>query len=108
MPIDTMVSDAIDTLSIQIKDALAKGDKTKYGDILVGTSQRGRQAKLTDASNHMRNILDDFQRYVSSTNQAEIEKKAGYGGDYYERDVKRYAKEITDKIKQIETFSYAW
>ena len=108
MPIDTMVSDAIDTLSIQIKDALAKGEKGRYGDILVGTSQKGRQAKLTDASNHMRNILDDFQRYVSSTNQAEIEKKAGYGGDYYERDVKRYAKEITDKIKQIETFGYAW
>ena len=108
MPIDTMVSDAIDTLSIQIKDALAKGEKGRYGDIIVGKNKKGREAKLTDASNHMRNILDDFQRYVSSTNQAEIEKKAGYGGDYYERDVKRYAKEITDKIKQIETFSYAW
>ena len=56
----------------------------------------------------MQNILNDFQRYVSATNQAEIEKNAGYGGDYYERDVKRNAKEITDKIKQIETFSYVW
>ena len=108
MPIDTMVTDAIDALSIQIKEALTKGEKGRYGDIIVGKNSKGREAKLSDASNHMRNILDDFQRYVSSTNQAEIEKKAGYGGDYYERDVKRYAKEITDKIKQIETFSYAW
>jgi hypothetical protein len=108
MPIDKMVADAIDTLSSQIKDALTKGEKTQYNEILLGKSSRGREAKLQDAANHMQRILDDFQRYVSYTNQAEEEKKAGYGGDYYAREVKNYAKSITDRIKQIETFGYAW
>lgn len=108
MPIDTMVADAIDTISKQIKDALAKGEKGRYGEIVVGKNSKGREGKLSDAARHMQNILDDFQRYVSATNQAEEEKKAGYGGDYHERDVKRNAKNITDKIKQIETFGYVW
>jgi len=108
MPIDKMVADAIDTLSSQIKDALTKGEKTQYNEILLGKSSRGREAKLQDAANHMQRILDDFQRYVSYTNQAEEEKKSGYGGDYYAREVKNYAKSITDRIKQIETFGYAW
>ena len=108
MPIDKMVADAIDTISKQIKDALAKGEKTRYNEILLGTNPKGREAKLQDAASHMQRILDDFQRYVSYTNQAEEEKKAGYGSSYYAREVKNYAKSITDRIKQIETFSYAW
>lgn len=108
MPIDKLVGDAIDTISNQIKEALAKGEKGRYGEILVGRSSKGREAKLRDAANHMQNILDDFQRYVNDTNQAEIEKKAGYDGNYYAGRVKQSAKEITDKIKQIDTFGYAW
>ena len=108
MPIDKLVADAIDTISNQIKEALAKGEKGRYGEILVGRSSKGREAKLRDAANHMQNILDDFQRYVNDTNQAEIEKKAGYDGNYYAGRVKQSAKEITDKIKQIDTFGYAW
>ena len=108
LPIDKMVEKAIDSLSEQIKDALEKGEKTKYGEILVGTSKKGREAKLSDTSNHMRNILDDYQRYVSYISHAEKEKEAGYGGDFYEREVKSYAKRVSDKLKQIDDFSYAW
>ena len=108
MPIDKLVADAIDTISNQIKEALAKGEKGRYGEILVGRSSKGREAKLKDAANHMQNILDEFQRYVNDTNQAEVEKKAGYDGNYYAGRVKQSAKEITDKIKQIDTFGYAW
>ena len=108
MPIDKMVQDAIDTLATQIKDALIKGEKGKYGDIIVGKTDKGREAKLQDASNHMKNILDDFQRYVNYTNQSELEKKAGYTGNYYQSSVKDYAKRVTDKIKQIGNFTYAW
>ena len=56
----------------------------------------------------MQNILDDFQRYVNYTNQAEEEKVSGYSGSYYATEVKNYAKSITDKIKQIDTFGYVW
>lgn len=108
MPIDKMVQDSIDIMANQIKDAITKGEKGRYGDIIVGKTDKGREAKLSDASNHMRGILDDFNRYVGYTNDAEKEKESGYSGDYYQREVKNYAKRITDKIKQIETFSYAW
>lgn len=108
MPIDKMVQDAIDAIATQIKDALIKGEKGQYGDIIVGKTSKGREARLQDASNHMKNILDDFQRYVNYTNRDAEEKKAGYSGTYYEASVKEYAKRVTDKIKQIENFTYAW
>ena len=108
MPIDKMVADAIDTISKQIKDALVKGEKGRYGEIVVGRNKKGNEGKLSDAARHMQNILDEFQRYVNDTNQAEVEKKAGYDGDYYAGRVKQSAKEITDKIKQVETFGYVW
>ena len=108
LPIDKIVKDAIDTMSEQIKDALVKGEKGRYGDIIVGTSDKGREAKLRDAASHMQNILDDYQRYVNYVKQAEEEEKAGYGSSYYSREVKNYAKNVTDKVKQIEGFSYAW
>lgn len=108
MPIDKMVADAIDTISKQIKDALVKGEKGRYGEIVVGRNKKGSEGKLSDAARHMQNILDEFQRYVNDTNQAEVEKKAGYDGDYYAGRVKQSAKDITDKIKQIETFGYVW
>ena len=60
MPLDKMVADAIDVLTGQIKDGLAKGEKTKYDEIKIGQSSNGREVKMRDASNHMSNILDDY------------------------------------------------
>lgn len=108
MPIDDMVMTAINTIADQIKNALANGEKNQYGEIIVGTSSKGRSAKLSDAARHMQSILDDFQRYVGYTNEAEKEKAAGYTGTFYANEVKAYAKRVTDKLKEIETFGYAW
>jgi ElaB/YqjD/DUF883 family membrane-anchored ribosome-binding protein len=108
MPMDSIVLGAIDTLSEQIKDAIAKGTQGKYGDILIGTDQRGKEVKLNDASSLMRNILDEYSRYCGSVSQNEQEKAAGYGGNYYEGAMKQHAKNITDYVKKIETKSYGW
>lgn len=108
MPMDSIVLGAIDTLSEQIKDAIAKGTQGKFGDILIGTDQRGKEVKLNDASNLMRNILDEYSRYCGSVSQNEQEKAAGYGGTYYEGAMKQQAKNITDYVKKIETKSYGW
>ena len=108
LPIDEIVKDAIETMSEQIKAALVKGEQGRYGDIIVGTSNKGKEAKLNDAANHMKNILDDYQRYVNYVKQAEEEEKAGYGSSYYEREVKNYAQYVMAKVKQIESFGYAW
>jgi hypothetical protein len=108
MPIDQVVLDAIDALSNQIKDALTKGEKGKYGDMLIGLDPRGKEVKIGDASNLMRNILDEYNRYVQAVASDEKEKAAGYDTNYYERELTQYAKNISDYTKKIETKSYGW
>ena len=108
LPIDQVVLDAIDTLAEQIKDALSKGEKGKYGDILIGLDPRGKEVKLGDASNLMRNILDEYSRYVGDVASSEKEVASGYGDNYYQRSMQQHAKSITDYVKKIETKSYGW
>lgn len=109
LPIDKMVLDAIDKMTAQIKEGLAKGEKTEYGEIKIGENKRGRAVKLRDAANHIQNILDKYDRYVSYIGKAEQEK-ATYGKEnsYYAQESKTYAKEVKDKINQIDSFDYAW
>lgn len=108
LPIDKVVLDAIEELSNQIKDALAKGEKGKYNELIMGHDPKGREVKLSDASNLMRNILDDYQRFVGEVAQSEKEKAAGYGGTYYDSSLKQRSKNIIDNVKKIENKNYAW
>ena len=109
LPLDKMVKDAIDTLSTQIKDGLAKGEKGQFGDVIIGRKANGSEARMRDAANHMSNILDDYNRYVSYIAQAEeSEKRYGDRESYYERESKNYAKSVKDKIAKIESFDYIW
>ena len=108
MPIDKEVLDAIDVVSSQIKDGLSAGKKGKYGDVVIGHDPKGREIKLRDASNVMQNLLDDFNRYVDYTEQEKREEEAGYGSNYYSREVKNYAKSIKDRINKIKKLDYAW
>ena len=109
LPLDKMVASAIDTLAKQISDGLAKGEKTRYQEIKIGESPKGKEVKARDASQHMSNILDNYARYVDYIRQGE-ESEARYGSreSYYEREAKNYAKEIKDKINKIDSFDYAW
>ena len=109
MPIDKMVADAIDLLANQIKDGLAKGEKTRYEEIKIGENAKGKEVKLRDASNHMSNILDNYSRYCDYIRQGEESKERyGQAESYYERESKNYAKEIKDQISKIKGFDYAW
>ena len=109
LPLDKMVSDAIDKLAKQISDGLTKGEKTRYQEIKIGESPKGKEVKAKDASQHMSNILDDYARYVDYIRQAE-ESEARYGEreSYYERESKNYAKSIKERINKIDSFDYAW
>ena len=109
LPLDKMVQDAIEKLSKQISDGLAKGEKTQYQEIKIGESPKGREVKARDASQHMSNILDDYARCVDYIRQAEeSEKRYGERESYYERESKNYAKRVKDKIAKIDNFDYAW
>lgn len=108
LPLDKMVEDAINDLTNHIASALKSGEKTKYGEIKIGEDSRGREIKLTDASNMMSGILSDYDRYVSYMVNAEKEKEQGYSSGYYEREAKQYAKYVSDKVKKIKDMDYAW
>lgn len=109
LPLDKMVSDAIDELAKQIQDGLKAGEKTEYGEIYIGKNKRGSTVKLKDASSHMSSILDDYSRYCDYIARSEeSEKKYGTGERWYEREAKTYAKSIKDRINKIKTFDYAW
>ena len=108
LPLDKIVEDAISTLTKHISDGIKKGDKTRYGDLKLGEDKRGRDIKITDASNIMSSILSDYERYVSAVANMEMEKEEGYSSGYYERSSKEYAKSISDRVKKVKNMDYAW
>ena len=108
LPMDSLVLGAIDTLATQIKDALSKGEKGRYGELIVGLDPKGREIKMSDASNLMRNILDEYNRYVGYAVDSEKEVATGYSGKFYEGRLKESAKTITDYVKKVDAKNYAW
>jgi hypothetical protein len=109
LPLDKIVLDTIDTLASHIKDAVAKNVKTQYGEILIGKDKKDRDIKLSDAANVMRNLLDDYSRYVSALSSSiESEKRYGTSDTYYKREALNYAKTIQDRVRKIENMDYAW
>lgn len=108
LPMDSLVLGAIDTLATQIKDALSKSEKGRYGELIVGLDPKGREIKMSDASNLMRNILDEYNRYVGYAVESEKEVATGYSGKFYEGRIKESAKTITDYVKKVEAKNYAW
>jgi hypothetical protein len=108
LPLDSLVSKAIETIADQIKDGIAKGLKGKYDELIVGLDPKGREVKMNDAANLMRNILDEYSRYVGDAVNQEKEVAAGYGGSYYEGSMKNRAKNIQDYLKKVDNLNYAW
>ena len=108
MPMDEVVLGSIDTLATQIKDALTKGEKGRYGELIIGLDLKGREIKMSDASNLMRNILDEYNRYVGYAVESEKEVATGYSGKFYEGRLKESAKTIMDYAKKVEAKNYAW
>ena len=108
LPLDSLVSKAIETIADQIKDGIAKGLKGKYDELIVGLDPKGREVKMNDAANLMRNILDEYSRYVGDAVNQEKEVAAGYGGSYYEGSMRQRAKNIQDYLKKVDNLNYAW
>ena len=103
--IDSMVENAVNELADQIKTATKKMEMGRYGDLLIGTSPKGQEVKLRDASNHMANILDSYSRYVEYVNKL---KKEPESGSYYKKEAAVYAKDVKDRVSKISNLDYAW
>lgn len=107
--IDKMVGDAIDTLTQQIKDAIAKGAKTSYGDVLIGLNPKGREVKMSDAGHLMSTLLRDYGTYASAKNdEIASEQRHGEVDKYYRNRSAEAAKAIKDGLNKIKNLNYAW
>jgi hypothetical protein len=104
LPLDKMVKDAVDSLTLQIQQGLAKGE-VENGEPIIGRNSKGRAVKMRDASNHMSQILDNYSNYVRYSNEAQTSLTSS---SYYEERVKQEAKSIKDRIDKIEKMDYAW
>lgn len=107
MPIDSVVLDAIEILTNQIKDGIRKGERDQYNNIIIGYMKNGRVIKLSDAQHEMKSLLNDYERYVDNIASHE---KAGStsSSSYYLEQSKQYAKSITDRVKKIKDMNYGW
>ena len=65
----------------------------------------GRGVKMRDASNHMSNILSDFEDYVRYSNEAQSGLTSSH---YYEERIKQEAKSLKDRIAKVEKMDYVW
>lgn len=107
--VDAMIQDAIDTLTDQIKNAIAEKKKSRHGEMLIALDPKGREIKMSDAGNQMSSILSDYSRYVEYKNSAEIsQERFGEMDGYYNREADNRAKSIKDRLNKIKNLNYAW
>jgi len=102
LPLDKEVYDAIEMVTDHIKDAIKGEQRTRYGEIMIGLDKKGREIKVSDATNIMRNLLDEFDSYRRYSTESDE------GSSYYKEEAKKYAKSIVDRIRKIRDKDYAW
>ena len=83
----------------------------QYGNFIVGISKKNkREVTMSDATNFLKNLIDDYQRFIDYNRQSKEE----YGDtdraldNYYNREAKNYALRIKQKVAQIDNFTYGW
>ena len=109
--IDGAVKEGLEKITKQITDAVNKGAMTKYGNFIVGISKKNkREVTVQDATNFMKNLLDDYQRFIDYNRQA----KDNYAGtdreddNYYTTEAKNYALRIKKNLEKIDNYTYGW
>jgi hypothetical protein len=92
--IDGEVQRAIENATSLITAGIRKMDTNGYGEISFGKSKRGNHIRMSDISNWMSNLMNDYERYVRYSNDS-------HGNDYYAKEKKNYALSIKDKIEKF-------
>ena len=106
--IDKAVKDSIELLNQHISDALKDGNMDQYGNFVIGKNPKGRDVKIEDGANAIRNMLNDYQRYKDYERQDKEAKAEGREDNYYAREVKAYAKRLQDFSKKVKDKNYGW
>ena len=106
--LDKMVEKAINDSTNLLNQALKSKKIGRYGDIIAGEDPKGREVKLSDVTDFMKRVLDDYGRFVQYTEQAKEDAKRGGGGSYYEREAKNYALSTKQRIQKLDKLDIAW
>jgi len=96
-----LVSDAI-------KQGVGNLTTGAYDNIIVGTNPRGREVKASDAANFLRQVLDDYERYIQYSKQAKEAAANGVRSNYYSEEANQYALSLKQKANKAKTMDYAW
>jgi hypothetical protein len=103
------VQNSIQQVSNAISQAVGSMTMGKYSSIIVGKDPKGREVKASDAANFLRNMLDNFERYVNTSQEAaKYNKSRSSGSSYYDEEVKNYALELKKQITKAANMDYAW
>jgi hypothetical protein len=104
--IDQEVQRAIDNATSMISAGMRSMNMGRYGEISFGTSRRGADIRMSDITNWMSNLMNDYARYVDYSNQAKDDK---YGPNTYaEKEKKGYALRIKERIDKFKKNDLTW
>ena len=107
-PIDKDVLETIGLVSDAIKQGVGSLTTGKYDSIIVGQDPKGREVKASDAANFIRQVLDDYERYIQYAKQAKEAESEGSRSNYYGEEAKQYALSLKQKAIKAKNMDYAW
>ena len=107
-PIDKDVLETIGLVSDAIKQGVGSLTTGKYDSIIVGQDPKGREVKASDAANFIRQVLDDYERYIQYAKQAKEAESGGSRSNYYSEEAKQYALSLKQKAIKAKNMDYAW
>ena len=107
-PIDKIVLDTIGLVSDAIKQGVGNLTTGEYDNIIVGQSPKGREVKASDAANFLRQVLDDYERYIQNTKAAKASAEGGRRDSYYSEEANQYALSLKQKAVKAKNMDYAW
>jgi hypothetical protein len=107
-PIDKDVLETIGLVSDAIKQGVGTLTTGKYDNIIVGQDPKGREVKASDAANFLRQVLDDYERFIQYSKQAKEAEAEGSRSNYYGEEAKQYALSLKQKAIKAKNMDYAW
>jgi hypothetical protein len=102
------VQAAIQEVSAKMSAAVGNMTTGRYNNIILGQDPKGREVTASDAANFMRNMLDNFERYISYSKQDAEAKASGSTSSWNAEEVKKYALELKTQIQKAKDMNYAW
>jgi hypothetical protein len=111
--IDKEVEKVVSGVNQFIMDGFAAKQMSQYGEIILGRDPKGREIRVSDATNYLKNVLEYYAKYVNAANALETAKSKGedkWEVDYQEKEIKRYTLSTREYLKKWndKTPNIAW